>query len=105
MSSEEMETFQVSPAEKPRRKEPVAEKRFLHITVVDHNPVVEGTDDVSYVDMKIPVVMAEAGLKMVPGGKLGNIDPSLIVQMIELGADGELINIKEEKKSISIRIE
>ena len=105
MSNEEMETFQVSPPEKPRRKETVAEKKFLHITIVDHNPVVEGTDDVSYIDLKIPVALAEAGLKMVPQAKLGNIDPALIVEMIELGADGEIIKINEEKKSINIRIE
>ena len=72
---------------------------------MDHNPVVEGTDDVSYIDIRIPVSLAEAGLKMVPQGKLGSIDPSLIVQMIELGADGELIKINEEKKSVSIRVE
>ena len=105
MSEEEAETFEISPEETATRREPVADKKCLHVTIVDHTPIVEGTDDVSYIDLKIPVGMAEAGLKMVPEGKLGKIDAALIVQMIELGATGELVKIDEEKKSISIRIE
>ena len=105
MSHEEAETFEVSPKEQPRRREPVPEKKILHITIVDHTPVVEGTDDVSFIDLRVPVAMAEAGLRMVPEGKLGSIDPALVVQMIELGADGEIIKINEEKKTVSIRLE
>ena len=105
MSEEEAETFEISPEETATRREPVAERRCLHVTVVDHTPIVEGTDDVSYIDLRIPLGMAEAGLKMVPDGKLGKIDPAMIVQMIEMGASGELVKIDEEKKTISIRIE
>ena len=105
MSQEGMETFEVSAEEMTARREPVAEKRCLHITVVDHTPIVEGTDDVSFIDLKIPLGMVEAGLKLVPEGKLGKLDPTLIVQMVEMGASGELVKINEEKKSISIRIE
>jgi len=105
MSEEGVETFQVSPQEQPERRQAVAEKRFLHVTVVDHNPVIEGTDEVSYIDVKIPLGMAEAGLKMIPAGKLGEIDPALIVQMVNMGAEGDLVRVNEEKKSIHIRIE
>jgi hypothetical protein len=42
---------------------------------------------------------------MVPANKLGNVEPELIVEMIEEGATGELININEEKKTLSIRVE
>ena len=105
MGDEGMETFEVSPGERAERREPVAEKRLLHITIVDHNPVIEGTDDVSFVDVRIPLAMVEAGLKMIPRGKFGDVDPSLLVQMIDMGAEGELIRINEEKKSISVRVE
>ena len=105
MSDEGNETFEVSPQEQPLRRETVAEKRFLHVTIVDHNPVIEGTDDVSYIDLRIPVGMAEAGLRMVPQGKLGSVDPSLVVQMVEMGASGEIVKIEEQKKTINIRIE
>lgn len=83
----------------------MAEKRYLCITVVDHNAVIEGTGEESYINLRIPVALAEAGLRMVPEGKLGRIDPAMIVEMIEEGATGELINVHEEKKSVSIRIE
>jgi len=114
VSDEELETFEVSsppeaepakPAKRERRTGPVAERRYLCITVVDHNAVIEGTGEESYIHMRIPVNLAEAGLKMVPEGKLGKLDPELIVEMIEEGASGELINITEEKKTISIRVE
>jgi hypothetical protein len=117
MSDEELEPFDVAgpsepvpepeePAEPQRRgAAAVAEKRYLCITIVDHNPVIEGTGEESFVNVRIPVGLAEAGLRMVPEGKLGKIEPELIVEMIEEGALGELINIKEEKKSISIRVE
>jgi len=83
----------------------VAEKRYLCVTVVDHNAVIEQTGEESYINLRIPVALAEAGLRMVPEGKLGRIDPQLIVDMVEEGATGELVNIAEEKKSITIRIE
>jgi len=83
----------------------VAEKRYLCITIVDHNAVIEGTGEESYINLRVPVALAEAGLRMVPEGKLGKIDPELIVEMIEEGASGELINLHEEKKTLSIRIE
>ena len=105
MTEQGMETFEVSPEQPPTRRKPVAETKCVHVTIVDHTPVVEGTDDVSYMDVKIPLAMIEAGLRIIPEGKLGKIDPALIVQMVELGATGELVNINEEKKSIRIRIE
>jgi len=86
MSEEGVETFQVSPQEEPQRRQAVAEKRFLHVTVVDHNPVIEGTDEVSYVDVRIPLGM-------------------LIVQMVNMGAEGDLVRMNEEKKTIHIRVE
>jgi len=55
--------------------------------------------------LRIPLALAEAGLKMVPEAKWGNIDPDLIVQMVEEGIEGELINITEEKKSVVVRVE
>ena len=114
MSEEGLETFEVSGAperepEKQARRErragTVAEKRYLCITIVDHNAVIEGTGEESYINLRIPIALAEAGLRMVPEGKLGKIDPALIVEMIEEGATGELINFAEEKKTISVRIE
>lgn len=83
----------------------MAEKRYLCVTVVDHNAVIEGTGEESYINMRIPVALAESGLDMVPEGKLGRINPDLIVEMIEEGATGELININEERKTVSIRVE
>jgi len=114
MSDEGLETFEVSgtpepeparPSRPERRVGTVAEKRYLCITIVDHNAVIEGTGEESYINLRVPVALAEAGLRMVPEGKLGKIDPELIVEMIEEGASGELINLHEEKKTLSIRIE
>ena len=116
MSDEGLETFEVSdtpepepeperPARAERRSTPVAEKRYLRVTIVDHNAVIEQTGEESYVNLRIPVALAEAGLKMVPDGKLGNIDPALVVEMIEEGATGELISLTDDKKQISIRVE
>jgi len=83
----------------------VAERRYLCVTIVDHNAIIEQTGEESFISLRIPVALAEAGLKTIPEGKLGRIDPQLIVDMIEEGATGELINITEEKKSISIRVD
>ena len=108
MSNEGAETFEVSPQQaKPERREKqtVADKSFLHVTIVDHNPVIEGTDEASFVDVRIPLGMVEAGLRIIPAGKLGEIDPTMIVQMVEMGAAGELLRVNEGKKSILIRIE
>jgi len=105
MRDEGLETFQVSAQEQPERRHAVGERRFLHVTIVDHNPVIEGTDEVSFIDVKIPVAMVEAGLKMIPQGKLGEIDPALIVQMVSMGAEGDLIRMNEEKKTIHVRVE
>ncbi len=112
--SDELETFEVSEPSEPEPREPspperrttaVAEKRYLCITVVDHTPIVEGTDEQSYINVRIPVALAAAGLQMVPEQKLGSIDPDLIVEMIQEGAVGELVDIRQEKKSITIRVE
>lgn len=114
MSDEGLETFEVAgePEAEPEKKAKrakrggaVAEKRYLCITIIDHNAIIEQTGEESYVNLRIPVTLAEAGLRMVPEGKLGRIDPELIVEMIEEGATGELISINEEKKNISIRVE
>jgi len=114
MGEEGLEPFEVSQSAEPepqvepkprRRAGTVAEKRYLCVTVVDHNAVIEQTGEESYINLRIPVALAEAGLRMVPEGKLGRIDPQLIVDMVEEGATGELVNIAEEKKSITIRIE
>ena len=114
MSDEGLETFEVSGAQEPeparqsrpeRRAGTVAERRYLCITIVDHNAVIEGTGEESYINLRIPVALAEAGLRTIPEGKLGRIDPAMIVEMIEEGATGELINLHEEKKTVSIRIE
>jgi hypothetical protein len=114
MSDEGLETFEVSGGQQPEPSKPsrperragtVAERKYLCITIVDHNAIIEGTGEESYVNLRIPVALAEAGLKLVPEGKLGRIDPAMIVEMIEEGATGELINVHEEKKTISVRIE
>jgi hypothetical protein len=114
MSDEGLETFEVEESPEPepvsetrpeRRESAVAEKRYLCITIVDHNAIIEQTGEESYVNLRIPAALAEAGLRMVPEGKLGTVDPALIVEMIEEGATGELVNITEEKKTVSIRIE
>ena len=114
MSDEGLDVFEVSEAPEPepegaarqkRRDATVAEKRYLRVTIVDHNAVIEQTGDESYVNLRIPVALAESGLKMVPEGKLGSIDPALIVEMIEEGATGELISLTDDKKQISIRVE
>lgn len=108
MADEELETFEVTPQESEQpteRRETVAEKKFLHVTIVDHNPVIEGTDDSSFIDVRIPLGMVEAGLRTIPDEKFGTIDPAMIVQMVEMGAEGELVQIKEERKSIHIRVE
>ncbi len=121
MAKDGFETFEVSPTEEPEparaqesqsniqeneRKDIMEQSnRCLHVTIVDHNPVIEGTDDSSYIDLRIPLKMVESGLKLIPNKKLGDIDPDMIVQMIQMGAQGELISINEEKKTISIRVE
>jgi hypothetical protein len=114
MADDGLETFEISeppqpeparPVRSERRTAIVADRKFLCVTVVDHNPVIDGTGEESYINIRVPVSLAEAGLRMIPDGKLGRIQPELIVEMIEDGAMGELINIKEEKKSISIRVE
>jgi len=105
MADDDVETFEVTPQEQPERRETDVAKNFLHITIVDHNPAVEGTDEASFVDVRIPVALVEAGLKMIPQNKLGDIDPSLIVQMVEMGAEGEIMKIEQEKVSIHIRVE
>lgn len=108
MADEGLETFEVTPeesAEEPERREQVASRNFLHVTIVDHNPVVEGTDDSSYIDVRIPLGMVEAGLRTIPDNKFGTVDPAMIVQMVEMGAQGELVQINEERKSINIRVE
>ena len=105
MGAEEVESFEVGTRKQPERGKPVVERKFLHITVIDHNPIIDGTGEVSHIDFRVPLQLAEAGLKMIPSGKLGNIDPALIVQTIEMGVDGEIIRIDEEKKSIHIRVE
>lgn len=83
----------------------MADKRYLCVTIVDHKAVIEETGEESYINLRIPVALAQAGLKMVPEGKLGRIEPDLIVEMIEEGATGELVSINEEKKTITIRVE
>jgi hypothetical protein len=95
MSNEGIETFEVGPKGKSERREPVVSKKVLHVTVIDHRPVV----------VRIPLGMVEAGLRMIPPGKLGDVDPALIVQMVEMGAEGEIVKLQEEKRSISIRVE
>ena len=80
-------------------------KRYLRVTIIDHNAAIEATGEQSYVNLRIPVALAEAGLRMVPEGMLGNIEPDMIVEMVEEGATGTLVSITEEKKTISIRIE
>lgn len=94
-----------TPPARERRAETVADKRYLCVTIVDHNAVIEGTGEESYVNLRIPVALAQSGLKMVPEGKLGRIDPDLIVEMIEEGATGTIVDITEEKKTISVRVE
>ncbi len=119
MSDDGFETFEVSPTEEPeptkepesktenrkRSKKMAESERCLHVTVIDHNPVIDGTDDSSFIDIRIPLGMVEAGLKLIPSKKLGDVDPDMIVQMIEMGAQGELVHINGDKKSISIRVE
>ena len=105
MGVEEVESFEVASTKEPERRAAVAETKLLHITIIDHNPVVDGTGEVSHLDVRVPLHLAEAALKMIPSGKLGNVDPSLIVQTIEAGAQGEILRIDEEKKSIHIRVE
>jgi len=106
MAEEGLETFEVSSREEPEIKEALVEtKKYLHVTIVDHNPVVEGTDEESYINLRIPVALAEAGLKMVPEAKWGQVDPDLIVRMVEEGVEGELISINEEKKTLCVRVE
>ena len=106
MGEEGISAFEVSEGEeRPMREMAGERKRYLHVTIVDHNPIVEGTDEESYINLRIPLTLAEAGLKMVPESKWGHIDPDLIVQMVEEGIDGELISITEEKKSVVVRVE
>ncbi len=83
----------------------MAERRYLCVTIVDHNATIEQNGEESFINLRIPVALAEAGLKTIPEGKLGRIEPQLIVDMIEEGATGELINITEEKKTITVRVD
>jgi len=114
MGEEGLEPFEVTEPAEPepqtvertkRKGAAVAEKRYLCVTIVDHNAVIEQTGEESYINLRIPVALAQSGLKMVPEGKMGRIEPDLIVEMIEEGATGELVNISEEKKTVSIRVE
>jgi hypothetical protein len=114
MGDESLEPFEVSntPAPEPEppstsetRSRNVAERKYLCVTIVDHNAVLEDADDESFINLRIPATLADSGLRMVPEGKLGRVDPQLIVEMVEDGATGELINITERNKSIMIRVE
>lgn len=109
---ENVDTFEVSERSEETREEPqmaessdVNEKKHLHITIVDHRPAVEGTDEESYINLRIPCRLAESGLRMVPDEKWGQVDPDLIVEMVDEGVEGEIINITEEKKTISVRVD
>lgn len=114
MGTESLEPFEVSetperepePEEQPQmRGGTVADKKYLCVTIVDHNAVIEQTGEESYINMRIPVALVQAGLKMLPEGKLGRVDPELIVEMVEEGATGELVNITDQRKTITIRVE
>jgi hypothetical protein len=116
MGDDSLEPFEVSsmpaPDQEPSsasqpemRSSNVAERKYLCVTIVDHNAVLEGADDESFINLRIPAALADSGLRMVPEGKLGRVDPQLIVEMVEDGATGELVNITERNKSIMIRIE
>jgi hypothetical protein len=112
-----METFEISeaPSESPTesREEPQMmqsptqqqRSKCLHVTIVDHNPILEGSDEESYINLRIPLDLADDGLKMIPDHKWGQINPSLIVRMVESGIDGEIVNITEEKKTVTVRVE
>ena len=111
-SDESVDTFEVSEtSEETREEQPMAEssesreQKHLHITIVDHRPAVEGTDEQSYVNLRIPCRLAESGLAMVPDEKWGEVDPDLIVEMVEEGVEGEIININEEMKTINVRVD
>ena len=112
-SDEGVDTFEVSERREETREErqmeeprqPRQNRKHLHITIVDHRPAVEGTDDESYINLRIPANLAESGLRMVPDEKWGQIDPDLIVEMVEEGVEGEIININEEKKTINVRVD
>ena len=65
MSDEGLETFEVSetpepepeaPARAERRAPAVAEKRYLHITIVDHNAVIEQTGEVELAEHAINAI-------------------------------------------------
>lgn len=110
--NETVETFEISEAASESREEREimqtpsrGRPKYLHITIVDHNPIIEGTDEESYINLRLPLDLADDGLRMVPDHKWGQINPALIVRMVESGIEGEIINITEEKKTVTIRVE
>lgn len=93
--------------EEPQGEEEVAVQpaRCLHITIVDHNAVLEGTGQQSLINLKIPLELAEEGIQVVPEAKWGIIDPHLLVRMAEQGMTGELANVREKGKYIRVVVE
>ena len=75
-------------------------KKFLRIRVDD------GTD--TKVNVNIPIALAEVGLKMIPKDKLQingkEIKVDHILQLIEDGTEGELVNIDVNEKGKDTKI-
>lgn len=65
-------------------------KRFLKVIIIEENT--------TKVNIKIPLALAEVGLKLIPKKELEikgvELDIKNILQLIQEGANGELINIE-----------
>lgn len=75
-------------------------KKFLRVLVTEENN--------TKVNINIPIALAEVGLKFIPKDCLTiegqDINLNEILQLIEQGNDGELINIETQDKGKEIKV-
>ncbi len=75
-------------------------KKFLRIRVTEEDEV--------KVNIKIPMALAKVGLKFIPKGKLKvngeQISADQIMQMIQDGSEGEIVNIDTEDKGKNVKV-
>jgi hypothetical protein len=75
-------------------------KKFLRIRVTEEDEV--------KVNIKIPMALAKVGLKFIPKGKLKvngeQISADQIMEMIQEGTEGEIVNIDTDDKGKNVKV-
>lgn len=75
-------------------------KKFLRIRVTE--------EDNEKVNIKIPMALAKVGLKFIPKNKLKvngeEINSDQILEMIQEGAEGEIVNIDASDKGKEVKV-